>query len=162
LYFTGFNEQAPERRGTMERARDLLKKKTKIVYFISPQATVFDALKLMGEKEVGALVVRDQNDNAVGIISERDYARKVVLRGKSSRDTLVNEIMTPADHVYSVTPDTTVRDCFTLMGEKHIRHVPVFENGKFMGMISIGDVVRCTLAENELYINQLHNFIAGR
>jgi len=146
----------------MERARDLLKKKTKGVYSISPRATVFNALKLMGEKEVGALVVRDENDNVVGIISERDYARKVVLRGKSSRETLVEETMTPADHVYSVTPDTTVRDCFTLMEDKHIRHIPVFENRKFMGLISISDVVRCRLSSNELYINQLSNYIAGR
>ncbi len=146
----------------MERARDLLKKKTKVVYSISPHATVFDALKIMGEKQVGALVVRDKNGNVVGIISERDYARKVVLRGKSSRETLVSEIMTPADHVYSVTPDTTVRDCYTLMEDKHIRHVPVFENGKYMGLISIGDVVRCTLSANELYIEQLSHFIAGK
>jgi CBS domain-containing protein len=98
----------------------------------------------------------------VGIISERDYARKVVLRGKNSNDALVKEIMTPADHVYSVTPDTTVRDCYTLMEDKHIRHVPVFENGKYMGLISIGDVVRCTLSANELYIEQLSHFIAGK
>jgi CBS domain-containing protein len=146
----------------MERARDLLKKKTKIVYSISPSATVFDALKIMGEKQVGALVVRDENDQVVGIISERDYARKVVLNRKSTHGTLVKEIMTPADHVYSVTPDTTVRECYTLMENKHIRHVPVFENGKYVGLISIGDVVRCTLSANELYIDQLSHFIAGK
>ncbi len=146
----------------MERARDLLKKKTKVVYSISPRATVFNALKLIGEKQVGALIVRDENDNVVGIMSERDYARKVVLKGKSSFEILVKEIMTPADHVYSVTPDTTVKECYKLMEDKHIRHVPVFENGKYMGLISIGDVVRCTLSANELYIDQLSHFIAGK
>jgi CBS domain-containing protein len=146
----------------MERARDLLKKKTKVVYSISPRATVFNALKLIGEKQVGALIVRDENDNVIGIMSERDYARKVVLKGKSSREILVKDIMTPADHVYSVTPDTPVKDCYTLMEDKHIRHVPVFENGKYMGLISIGDVVRCTLSANELYIDQLSHFIAGK
>lgn len=146
----------------MERARDLLKKKTKVVYSISPRATVFNALKLIGEKQVGALIVRDENDNVVGIMSERDYARKVVLKGKSSREILVKEIMTPADHVYSVTPDTTVKECYKLMEDKHIRHVPVFENDKYMGLISIGDVVRCTLSANELYIDQLSHFIAGK
>jgi CBS domain-containing protein len=145
----------------MERARDLLKKKTKIVYFIPPSATVFDALKIMGEKHVGALVVRDEDGDVAGIISERDYARKVVLNGKSSRGTLVKEIMTPTDHVYSVTPDTTVRECYALMEDKHIRHVPVFEDGKYVGLISIGDVVRCTLSSNESYIDQLNHFIAG-
>jgi CBS domain-containing protein len=146
----------------MERARDLLKKKKKEVYFIAPQATVFDALKIMGEKQTGALVVRDEHQNVLGIISERDYARKVVLKGKSSRTSTVQEIMTPADHVYSVTPDTTVKDCYKLMEDHHIRHVPVFENGKYVGLVSIGDVVRCTLSAYELYIDQLSHFIAGK
>ena len=146
----------------MERARDLLSKKTKPVYFISPEAKVFDALKIMADNQVGALVVREANDVVVGIISERDYSRKVDLRGKRSRETLVKEIMTPADHVYSATPETRVRDCFKLMEDKHIRHVPVFENGKYVGLISIGDVVRCILSSDELYIDQLSHFIAGR
>jgi CBS domain-containing protein len=116
----------------MQTAKDLLKTKTKEVWSISPKKTVFDALKLMADKEVGALIVMDDNspvgkEKVLGIITERDYARKVILKGKASSKALVSEIMTPADKVYSVKPDTSVDDCMVLMTGKRVRHIPVFD-----------------------------------
>ena len=130
----------------MQRARDILKSKTKEVWSISPKSTVFEALKIMGEKEIGSLMVMDKKDKVVGIITERDYARKVILKGKSSRETLVSEIMTPAEKMYTVTPDTPVEDCMVLITGKRIRHVPVFDGDQYVGLISIGDVVKSTIS----------------
>ena len=146
----------------MQRARDLLKSKTKEVWSISPKSTVFDALKIMGEKEIGALMVMDKKDKVVGIITERDYARKVILKGKNSRETLVSEIMTPSGKMYTVTPDTLVEDCMVLITGKRIRHVPVFDGGKYVGLISIGDVVKSTISEKDMLIEHLSNYIGGK
>ena len=146
----------------MQRARDLLKSKTKEVWSISPKSTVFEALKIMGEKEIGALMVMDKKDKVVGIITERDYARKVILKGKSSRKLLVSEIMTPSGKMYTVTPDTLVEDCMVLITGKRIRHVPVFDGGKYVGLISIGDVVKSTISQKDMLIEHLSNYIGGK
>jgi len=146
----------------MQRARDLLKSKTKEVWSIFPQATVFEALKLMGEKEIGALMVMDKKSKVVGIITERDYARKVILRGKTSRETLVSEIMTPKADMFTVKPDTSVEDCMVLITGKRIRHLPVFDGDQYVGLVSIGDVVKATICQKDVLIEHLSNYIAGK
>ena len=146
----------------MQRVRDLLKSKTKEVWSISPKSTVFEALKIMGEKEIGALMVMDKKDKVVGIITERDYARKIILKGKSSRETLVSEIMTPSGKMYTVTPDTLVEDCMVLITGKRIRHVPVFDGDQYVGLISIGDVVKSTISQKDMLIEHLSNYIGGK
>jgi len=117
--------------------KDLLDSKGSEVHSITPGATVYDALKLMAEKEIGALVVLD-GEKMVGILSERDYARKVILSGKNSQETLVREIM--ASDVTYTSPDQKVKKCLSIMTKKHFRHMPVLEEGNVVGIISIGDV----------------------
>jgi len=146
----------------IQRAGDLLKNKTKQLWTILPTASVFDALKLMAEKEIGALMVVDKKGKVAGIMTERDYARKIVLKGKTSPKTLVKEIMTPASKMFTVKPDTPIEDCMVLMTGKHIRHVPVFDGSKFIGLISIGDVVKSTISQKDVLIDQLSNYIAGQ
>ena len=145
-----------------KKVRDLLKNKQKEVFSISSKATVYEALSLMGEKEIGALMVLEDNGNIAGIITERDYARKVVLRGRTAQDTKVEEIMTPLDKMFTVKPDTSVEDCMVLITGKHIRHVPVYEDEQYVGLISIGDVVKSIIAEQEMLIEHLSNYIAGK
>ncbi len=147
----------------MKTVKDIVKNKNqKEVWSILPKATVFEALALMGEKEIGALMVIDEKGKVAGIISERDYARKVILKGKASRETAVKEIMTPADQMYTVKLETSVDDCMVLITGKHIRHIPVFDNEKFVGVISIGDIVKSIIAEQETLIEHLSNYIAGK
>ncbi len=143
----------------MNIVKQILASKGNQIWTIGPAATVLDALKLMAEKKIGALVVVE-NEQVVGIMSERDYARKVVLEGKSSKDTPVCEIMT--ERVIGVNPDTTVQACMALMTEMHIRHLPVMENNRLVGVISIGDVVKSIMAEQEYLIDHLENYILGR
>jgi CBS domain-containing protein len=154
------------RKGMIQTAKDLLISKTKEVWSISPKKTVFDALKLMAEKEVGALIVMDDEapvgkEKVLGIITERDYARKIILKGKASSKALISEIMTPADKMYCVKPGTPVADCMVLMTGKRIRHVPVFDGTKFVGLISIGDVVKSTISSKDMLIEHLSNYISG-
>ncbi|HOW53563.1 MAG TPA: CBS domain-containing protein [Syntrophorhabdaceae bacterium] len=146
----------------MKTAKEILKNKKKEVWSITPKDTVFNALKIMGEKEVGALMVIDEKSKVHGIISERDYARKVILKGKTSRETKVSEIMTPTDKMFTVKPDTSVEDCMVLITAKRIRHIPVFEDEKFIGVISIGDVVKSIISEKDMLIEHLSNYIAGK
>lgn len=142
----------------MENVKQILDRKGYNVFWVSPESTVFDALKIMAEKEVGALLVlKDQE--IVGIFSERDYARKVVLLGKSSRELAVKDIM--STKVLYVKPQQQVEDCMALMINKRIRHLPVLDNGKLIGMISIGDVVKAVIGEKEFIIDQLINYITG-
>jgi len=143
----------------MSTVRDILNAKQKEIHSISSGATVYDALKLMSEKEIGALIVME-GDKVVGIISERDYARRIILQGKTSKDTLVNEVM--SSHLFNVTPENTVEECMILMTGKHVRHLPVFDKGKFVGIISIGDVVKSIISHKEFLIDQLSNYISGR
>lgn len=146
----------------MQRVSDILKSKPKQMWTISPNASVFEALKLMAEKEIGALMVLDKKSKVVGIITERDYARKIALKGKTSPKTLIKEIMTPVNKMFKVKPDTSVENCMVLMTGKHIRHLPVFEGTRFVGLISIGDAVKSTISEKDVLINQLSNYISGR
>ena len=146
----------------MLNASDLLKGKAKQLWTILPDATVLDALKLMAEKEIGAVMVVDKKGNVFGIMSERDYARKIILKGKTSMKTSVKEIMTPDAKMYKVKPDTSVEDCMVLMTGKHIRHVPVFDGGKFVGVISIGDVVKSTISQKDILIDHLSDYIGGK
>jgi len=142
----------------MKTIGDLLKAKGADVYSISPDATVFDALKVMADKEVGALVVLE-NGELVGIISERDYARKVILKGKFSRDTPVREIMAP--EIICLSPSQTVEGCMGLMTDKRIRHIPVLEENRLVGIISIGDVVKSVISEQKFRIDELEHYIRG-
>jgi CBS domain-containing protein len=138
----------------------ILRDKGHDVYSISPDATVFEALKVMADKEVGALLVKD-GTNVIGIMSERDYARKVVLLGKSSKEAKVKEIM--SDRVIFVHPNRTAEECMALMINKRIRHLPVFDEKRtLMGIISIGDVVKAVIDEKEFVIGQLEDYISGK
>lgn len=138
--------------------RQLINRKGNAVWSTQPDATVFEALSIMAEKGVGALLVFEQ-DNLVGIFSERDYARKVILKGKSSSNTAVREIMTKK--VLVVHPNQTMNDCMALMTDKRIRHLPVMEDNSVIGIISIGDVVKEIISEQEFVINQLEHYITG-
>jgi CBS domain-containing protein len=140
----------------MNTVRQLLEGKTTRLLSISPDASVFEALQLMAAKDVGALVVLE-GERLAGIFSERDYARKVVLVGKFSKETAVREIMTPK--VLCVRPDQTVDQCMALMTEHRIRHLPVLDGNKVIGVISIGDVVKELLSEQQVIISQLESYI---
>jgi CBS domain-containing protein len=143
----------------MKTVGQLLQIKGNQVWSIQPEALVIDALKLMAEKGIGALIVLD-GGQVVGIISERDYARKVSLLGKSSKTNPVSEIMT--EKVVYVRPEQTMTDCMALMTSKRIRHLPVIEQDQLSGVISIGDVVKEVISEQEFMIEQLENYIIGR
>jgi CBS domain-containing protein len=138
---------------------EILQQKGRATWTISPKATVMEALTLMADKHIGALVVM-HDDQVVGIISERDYARKVILRGKSSITTPVKDIMT--EKVFYVNPKTTTQECMILFTRQSIRHLPVLENGKLAGLISIGDVVKTIIGEQEMTITQLSDYITGK
>ena len=137
--------------------RDMLRGKSD-VYSVGPRETVYDALRLMADRNIGAVLVRS-NEKLEGIFSERDYARRVVLLGKMSRETLVSEIMTP--RVVSVEPNWTADQCMALMTEKRIRHLPVMEQGRLVGVISIGDVVRAVVDEQQFTIDVLQRYITS-
>jgi CBS domain-containing protein len=139
-------------------ARQLLNDKGHEMYSVSPETMVYDAIKLMTEVKVGALLVIE-NNKLVGIISERDYTRKVILENRSSHETPVRDIMTA--EVLTVTPDQSVEDCMKVMSEHHIRHLPVAENGQPIGIISTMDVVKSIISEKETVIDQLEHYIAG-
>jgi CBS domain-containing protein len=138
---------------------EILQRKGHEVWTIGPKATVLDALKIMADKDIGALIVV-QDDQLIGIISERDYARKIVLKGKASISTRVKDIMT--EKVYFVTPKTTIQECQALLTEQSVRHLPVLKEGKLVGLISIGDVVKAIIDEQETEITQLSDYIIGK
>ncbi|MBM3312876.1 MAG: CBS domain-containing protein [Candidatus Aminicenantes bacterium] len=143
----------------MFTVKHMLAEKGNQVWTISPEAKVIDALKFMADKSVGALVVV-YKDQVVGMLSERDYARKVVLKGKSSLETPVKEIMTL--QVYCVQPETTAEECMALMTQRRIRHLPVIDKAKLQGMISIGDVVKSLISAQKITIEHLQNYIMGK
>jgi CBS domain-containing protein len=143
----------------MMTVKEILDAKGSAVWTIAPNAKVIDALKLMDDKGIGALVVVER-DHVIGVISERDYARKVVLEGKTSKDTPVKDIMTSP--VYGVRLETTAEECMALMTGKHIRHLPVCENEKLLGVVSIGDVVKSIMTEQKVTIENLQNYIMGK
>ena len=140
----------------MKTVQQLLESKRHGVASVTPETSVLDALKVMAEKEIGAVLVLD-GDALAGIFSERDYARKVVLQGKASKDTPVREIMT--EKVVCVHPEQTIEDCMGLMTDKRVRHLPVLQGRKVIGVVSIGDVVKEMLVEKEFVIKQLESYI---
>ena len=142
----------------MKTVKQILQSKTHGILSISPDATVYDALKLMAEKEVGALLVIEA-DKLVGIISERDYARKVILHGKSSKEIHVSDIMT--SKIIYVNTAQTVDECMALMTDKRIRHLPVYDGDQLVGVVSIGDLVKEAISEREYIIKQLEHYIMG-
>jgi CBS domain-containing protein len=142
----------------MKTVRDILKQKGSGVCSVRPDTTVYDALKLMAEKNVGAVLVLD-GDQPVGILSERDYARQVILKGKTSKETPVHEIMT--SRIVFVRPEHHIEECMALMTDKRIRHLPVLEEGKLIGVVSIGDVVKAVISEKEFLISQLEHYITS-
>jgi len=144
----------------MKTAGQLLQEMHHDILSTTPDATVYDALVIMAEKHVGALLVMN-NGELVGIFSERDYARGIVLKGKSSRDTPVSEIMTPQACLITINPKHTVEECLNLISDKRIRHLPVLDGGKVVGVLSIGDLVKETIAYQRFLIDQLESYIKG-
>ena len=142
----------------MKTVNDMLRDKGHSVWSVAPDATVFEALELMAAKNVGAVLVLDGN-RLVGIMSERDYARKVTLLGKTSKDTPVSEIMT--GRVLYVSADQTIQECMALMTEKRIRHLPVMEDNRVIGVVTIGDVGRAIIADQQFMLEQLEHYITG-
>jgi CBS domain-containing protein len=140
----------------MKVVQQILEGKKHGLLSISPEASVYEALTLMAQKDVGALVVLD-GERLAGIFSERDYARKIILFGKSSKETRVREIM--SERVVCVKPTTTVDECMALMTDKRIRHLPVLDGTRVVGLVSIGDVVKETIAEQQFMIEQLEHYI---
>ena len=144
----------------MITVKDILDQKGHTAWTIRPEAKVLEALGLMAKKGIGALVVVDTDEDVIGILSERDYARKIILMGRQSQDTPVNDIMTK--EVYGVHYDTTAEECMALMTDKHIRHLPVCKDGKLAGIISIGDVVKAVITQQKVTIENLENYIMGK
>jgi len=142
----------------MHTVKELLREKGHQVWTIAPQATVYEALELMAAKNVGSLVVVEDGD-VMGVFTERDYARKGILQGRSSKTTSVAELMT-TDVLY-VSPDDTIENCMALMTDKRLRHLPVMENGKLDGVVSIGDIVKVVISEREFTIRELERYITG-
>ena len=142
----------------MKLVSDILNSKGHDVWAVKPDDTIFDSLRLMAEKGVGALLVMD-GDKLVGIVTERDYARKVILEGKSSKTAAISEIMT--EKVLCVAPESTVEECMALMTDKRARHLPVVDDKRVVGVLSIGDLVKATLSEQQVLIDQLQHYIAG-
>jgi CBS domain-containing protein len=142
----------------MKTVREILAGKGRVVWSIQPDATVFEALQAMADNDVGALVVLD-GETVAGVLSERDYARKVILHGRSSKELKVKEIM--SSKVYFVKPEQNIEDCMALFTNKRVRHLPVMENERLTGVISIGDVVKAVIAEQEYTIKHLENYITG-
>ena len=142
----------------MIKIEQLLENKDNQIWSVEPKATIFEALKIMSDKEIGALLVM-KDEKLVGIFSERDYARNVILKGKSSKNTLVGELMT--EKVFYIDPEKTINDCMAIMTAKRIRHLPVITNDKVIGIVTIGDVVNQIISEQEFTIHHLENYIMG-
>lgn len=140
----------------MKTVGDVIKKKGNQVWSVAPSTTVYDALKLMADREIGAVLVLEEK-HPVGIFSERDYARQVILKGRTSKDTPVREVMSA--RVVFVRPEQSIEDCMALMTDKRVRHLPVLHQGALTGMLSIGDVVKEMISEKEFLIEQLANYI---
>ncbi len=142
----------------MSTINNLLKAKGHNVWTIEPEASTFDALHLMAEKDIGALLVMSKG-KLVGIFSERDYARKVVLKGRTSKDTPVGDLMNKM--VYYINPESTIEECMKLMSDKRIRHLPVLDNGELVGVVTIGDIVNRIISEQKQTIDDLEDYITG-
>lgn len=143
----------------MLRVRDLLSEKGNEVWSIGPSQSVYQAIEMMSLKEVGALTVVDDSGALIGIVSERDYARKVILQGRLSKETLISAIMT--SEVISTDENASVDDCMSLMTHRRIRHLPIVKDGQMIGMISVGDLVKSMLLEKDQKIEQLERYVRG-
>ncbi|MDA3923044.1 MAG: CBS domain-containing protein [Salinisphaera sp.] len=143
----------------MTTVNDLLRDKSSDIWTIGPDETMFDALKLLGEKNIGAVLVME-GGRLVGLLSERDYARKVLLKGRRSRETKVREVM--STDVTSVTSRTAVEECLSLMTDRRFRHLPVMDNDKLIGLISMGDLVKAIIEDQRDLIGQLEQYISGQ
>jgi CBS domain-containing protein len=143
----------------MKNVSDMLKVKASRMVAVKPEDTVLDAIKVMASENIGAAIVMS-GDRLVGILSERDYARKVILKGRSSETTRVEEIMTSS--VVTVSPRAKSRECMELMSEKNIRHLPVVEDGRVVGMVSVRDIVNDIIADQDFTISQLESYISGQ
>lgn len=141
------------------RVGDILQEKGRDISTIGPDAMVFEGLQLMAKKDIGALLVLE-NGSLCGIFSERDYARKVILKGRSSKDMKIRELMTTT--IITIAPDESISQCMKLMTDNRIRHLPVVENGNLIGILSIGDVVKRVISEQARFINHLENYITGK
>lgn len=142
----------------MKTVRDLLKAKGHEIWSVTPGTTVYDTLRLMADKNIGAVLVLD-GGQPVGIFTERDYARQVILKGKASKDTPVHEVMTT--RVVFVRPEQNIEECMALMTDKRCRHLPVLDEGRLAGVLSIGDVVKAVISEKQFIIEQLENYISA-
>ena len=142
----------------MEKIRNILQSKKQSIISVNPKNTVYEALEVMVQKNVGSILIMDEDEFA-GIFTERDYARKLILQGKSSKETLIGEIMTL--NPVTITPDFSIEDCMHLMTDKFIRHLPVIENNKLIGIISIGDLVKSIIEEQKFIIDNLEHYISG-
>jgi len=140
------------------KVRDILHKKGAVIFSVSPQATVLEALKLMSDKNISSVMVTE-GEKIAGIFTERDYARKIILKGKTSAEARISEVM--VSNLFTVTPDHDLSQCMQLMSDKTIRHLPVLDNGKLIGIISIGDVVKSVIEEQQNVIQHLEQYIAG-
>lgn len=140
----------------MGKVRNIIQTKGSAVFSINSGTTVYNALELMFEKSIGALLVVD-NGKFVGIFTERDYARKLILKGKSSKDTLIREVMT--ERPITVTPDTSIEDCMKIITDRKIRHLPVMEHDSLVGLVSVGDVVKFIIEEQKFIIENLEQYI---
>jgi CBS domain-containing protein len=143
----------------VDKISEVLQRKGGDIWWLSPDATVYEAIELMADRGVGALLVMSRG-KLVGIVSERDYARKVILKGKHSKETVISEIMT--NDVISVTPDESIDDCMELMTRNRVRHLPVVEADSVVGMVSIGDLVKWIISGQEATIRQLEDYISGK
>ena len=143
---------------TMLTVNQVLQSKSHGCWSIGPRATAYEALEIMADRDVGALLVIE-GGKLVGIFSERDYARKVILKGKSSKDTMVRELMSRPP--ICAGPHLTLKDCMVLMTSNHIRHLPILDSGTLIGILSIGDVVNAVISEQDTTINMLENYISG-
>lgn len=143
----------------MKLVKHLLDAKGRHVESIGQEASVFDAIKHMADKSIGSLLILDSEGGPAGIVTERDYARKVIIKGRSSRDTTVADIMTTP--VITATSDHTVNACMEMMTERRVRHIPVIEDGKVIGLLSIGDLVQAIIADQQEEIEQLGHYISG-
>ncbi|MFI5135891.1 MAG: CBS domain-containing protein [Chitinophagales bacterium] len=140
------------------KVRDILRKKGGSIISVSPEAIVLEALKLMADRNIGGVLVME-GERLAGIFTERDYARKIILKGKSSAEAKISEVM--VSNLFTVTPDHDLSQCMQIMSDKTIRHLPVLENGKLIGIISIGDVVKSVIEEQQNVIQHLEQYIAG-
>ncbi len=142
----------------MLKIKDVLQSKSSAIWSIEPDDMAYDAIELMAEKDIGALIVMDGGE-VVGIFSERDYVRKVVLKSRSSRETPVKELMT--SDLYCINSDKTVEECMALMTKAHVRHMPVYENKRFAGIVTFGDIVNAVIVDHKVKIQDLETYIKG-